>query len=383
MILLRIIVFGVGKFYSSRKDEFMKLSNDDVLVAYLDNKFVGDKTIDNVPAINPARIDTIQFDCIIIMSVYVDEIYTQLHGLGINDNKICTWQKYVSHKIRLKNAPYEQNNNSSPKVLSACLLLDKIVKEEKSLVRFGDGEFELMRMRKRPWFQEVNANLSSRLKEVMNSEVESVLIAIADDFGNLDKYTEEAADAIRHYMTQDQTRNDLLKMLFKDRAYYDAYVTRPYLMYRDKHYAEKIFSLWKKVWQNRNILLVEGKTSRMGRNNDLLSKANSIRRILCPDSNAFNKYDEILLKILEYTRKNDLILIKLGPTATVLGYDLAQKGFQAIDIGQLDNEYDWYKMGVQQRVEIKGKMVAEILDGRSPCKLFDPLFEKEILCYID
>ena len=41
--------------------------------------------------------------------------------------------------------------------------------------------------------------------------------------------------------------------------------------------------------------------------------------------------------------------------------DVAAMGVQAIDIGQLDNEYDWYQMGVDTRVPIPGKMTAEAL----------------------
>jgi hypothetical protein len=40
-----------------------------------------------------------------------------------------------------------------------------------------------------------------------------------------------------------------------------------------------------------------------------------------------------------------LILIALGPTATVLAYDLAKKGYQAIDIGHLPSCYEVVKNG--------------------------------------
>ena len=38
--------------------------------------------------------------------------------------------------------------------------------------------------------------------------------------------------------------------------------------------------------------------------------------------------------------KKNLILISLGPTATVLAYDLSKLGYQAIDIGHTDLEYE-------------------------------------------
>ena len=43
--------------------------------------------------------------------------------------------------------------------------------------------------------------------------------------------------------------------------------------------------------------------------------------------------------------ENKLILIALGPTATVLAYDLAKAGYWALDIGHLDLEYEWFLKG--------------------------------------
>ena len=37
--------------------------------------------------------------------------------------------------------------------------------------------------------------------------------------------------------------------------------------------------------------------------------------------------------------KEYLVLLSLGPCATVLAYDLSKKGYQALDIGHLPNSY--------------------------------------------
>ena len=80
--------------------------------------------------------------------------------------------------------------------------------------------------------------------------------------------------------------------------------------------------------------------------------------------------------------ENRLVCITLGPAATVLAYDLAKVGVQAMDIGQLDNEYEWYLQGVQERIKIKGKMVAELKDHMKPeeyiCKEYDSQILYEI-----
>jgi hypothetical protein len=52
----------------------------------------------------------------------------------------------------------------------------------------------------------------------------------------------------------------------------------------------------------------------------------------------------VLNEDVKLSDKNILILISLGPTATVLAYDLAKLGYWAIDIGHIDNEYEWLKL---------------------------------------
>mgnify|MGYP000128627122 CR=1 FL=1 len=46
--------------------------------------------------------------------------------------------------------------------------------------------------------------------------------------------------------------------------------------------------------------------------------------------------------------KTALFLIALGPTATVLAYDLFKSGYQAIDAGHVDVEYEWWRMGAKR-----------------------------------
>lgn len=50
------------------------------------------------------------------------------------------------------------------------------------------------------------------------------------------------------------------------------------------------------VFLNRDIVIIEGELTRFGVNNDLLSKAKSIKIILVPAKNAFNYYDNIFQK---------------------------------------------------------------------------------------
>ena len=135
------------------------------------------------------------------------------------------------------------------------------------------------------------------------------------------------------------------------------------------------------VWKNRDLLIVEGELSRFGVGNDLFDGAASIKRILCPAENAFQKYDEIYHAIVE-NHVGRLVLLILGPTATVLAYDLACAGVRALDIGNLDMEYEWCKNKAVRQECIKGKYTLEAIGGTTVETISDDLYEKQILTKI-
>ena len=134
----------------------------------------------------------------------------------------------------------------------------------------------------------------------------------------------------------------------------------------------------KKIWNGRDLCIIEGTQSRLGVGNDLFSNSNSIVRILCPALSAFSKYEEIL-SAAKNISKDKLVLIALGQTATVLAYDLAENGYQAIDIGHIDVEYEWFLMKAKEKVALPNKFVNEVDDGRKFTREQDSSYLKEII----
>jgi len=49
----------------------------------------------------------------------------------------------------------------------------------------------------------------------------------------------------------------------------------------------------------------------------------------------------------------------LGPTATILAYDLYKEGYQVVDIGHVDIEYEWYLRKATEKIKISGKYMGE------------------------
>ncbi len=109
----------------------------------------------------------------------------------------------------------------------------------------------------------------------------------------------------------------------------------------------------------------------------MLAGCRSVKRILCPSKNAFNKYAEILSAASDQV-KDSLFLLAFGPTATVLSYDLAMNDFQAIDIGHLDVDYSWFLAGATRKTKVKGRAVNEVgVNTVGPEK--DKFYQKQII----
>ena len=126
-------------------------------------------------------------------------------------------------------------------------------------------------------------------------------------------------------------------------------------------------------------MIAEGEYSRLGVGNGLFDIAAEIHRLLCPSTDAFNKYDQILSEIKKNPR-NILILLALGHTATVLAYDLAKCGYQAIDIGHVDIEYEWMRMKAKHKVSVPNKYVNEVTNGgRIDSDLNDAAYQSQII----
>lgn len=385
----KIYIFGMGKG-KAYIDRCLMLQNVNV-IGIIDN-YKADKgeLCKGIPVIKQDQING-EFDFIIISLMKYKDAKDNLCNQGIGENKIISffdendaeceqfsevldpfkwktelmWKHYRETVApTIDNLAYEIYADSEivqkhcPQIKNVSITAEILAKEKKCMARFGDGEFELIMGRPRANFQNVDCELGKRLREALESNDERLLIAIADNYGKLDKYTDEAARDIRSYLTKEVRKNHM-ELLDLKRTYYDAYISRPYIMYRDKEGAKKRFDDVKKIWDKKDVLIVEGEFTRFGVGNDLLDNASSIERIIAPSKNAFSKYEQIVEEARKYG-KDKLILTILGPTATIMAYALSREGYWIIDIGQLDVEYEWYLRGVTERCNIPYKCVSEV-----------------------
>ena len=261
-----------------------------------------------------------------------------------------------------------------PTVLSRNETINIIIKHKLSVSRFGDGEFDLIQG-KFLKFQEYDSLLSKRLNEVLHSDLKQHLVCLPDIYSKNNELKSSSKLFSEETVCSSACLFDNININIK---FGNAYITRFYMAlkpeFRNDDYPEKL----KQLWRNRNILIVEGDQSRLGVGNDLFDNTKSIKRILCPSSNSFSKYNDILT-VVENHAENKLVLLALGPTATVLAYDLAKLGIQAIDIGHVDIEYEWFLMNAEKKVDIKNKHVNEVSGLIIKDEFKDDIYDSQII----
>lgn len=214
-----------------------------------------------------------------------------------------------------------------------CIILDSKetvnlqMNTKKSLIRFGDGEFNLLN-KKDVHYQKYSPKLVSELKIILQ------------EYSNKSNYI----IAVPYYYFSNNNRvlnNRLLiscwsiaKTVFKNNMKNDVPYGDAFLFSKDN----KESFIYEKLWESyTNIIFVH--------NNKSYSKAISLKDnqklfyVRVPNKNSYEKINDIQIDIEKIfvsnnlNKKDSIILISSGPAAKVMIYNLSKKGFLCIDTG--------------------------------------------------
>ena len=137
-----------------------------------------------------------------------------------------------------------------------------------------------------------------------------------------------------------KNENTIRKLIDINKTYISAEITQLYMAFDDYDFAD-YFEKIKNIWKNKDIVIACGERVFNNIQNNIFDCAKSIEYVNCPSTNAFSKYEEILNR-LKQIEKSKLIILILGPTATVLAFDLHNLGYRALDFGHIAKDYDAY-----------------------------------------
>lgn len=246
------------------------------------------------------------------------------------------------HNI-LDNYKYEVissiNKLQFPNFKSIDDCFNELSSNHKSICRFGDGELNLINMKSIP-FQKASPALSARLKEVLSSKNPNILIGIP---ATIYQSKENIYNHAKNFMRDFGKEFDITIREHTDSINQPLYPSEISLAYA--HYIKYDFANYFKnlssIWRNRDVTIICGKTIFDKIEHNIFDCAKSLDYQYAPSQNAFEEYNEILKQAMNIDKKR-LVIVILGPTATVLAYDLALQGYQALDMGHIAKSYDWY-----------------------------------------
>lgn len=246
-------------------------------------------------------------------------------------------------------------NFKIPKIYNICDTVDMLVDTGKSFSRFGDGELKIMTNPNIDHnFQMNSEKLRSRLKEIIVSTDDGVEIGINRIYFFKDGNEHEK---IEEFLYKKGYGNTIIKdgyaNFLKREHYYDSAFTIPCHHYNmPKEFFEEYFNNIKKIWNEKNIILVTGDSEIFNYKFNIFKEfSKSIQFVNIAKKHAFEYQKRILYsvrKMIPYDRKSDyVVLFGCGIAATVFSYDFGREGIcQSIDIGHLAKEYNNFKLGV-------------------------------------
>lgn len=231
------------------------------------------------------------------------------------------------------------NSYKKPQIYDIDSTIKLLREGNKSIARFGDGELVLIKGGDLK-FERASKELSFRLKEVLSSAHENIMIGIPSELYSTKGLHKSEEDFWSKY------RSEFLPLLKKhlnmSQIYAPTNISHLSRKITDKSAVDNYFKKVRTIWQDKDIHLIYGKGIFDGFKYDIFDNAKSITYQIAPNKYAFEEYDNILAEALKVD-KNKLIIIILGPTATVLAYDLGLHGYQALDMGHIAKSYEWYK----------------------------------------
>ncbi len=248
-----------------------------------------------------------------------------------------------------------------PFVYDEVETLQLVADKKYSVARYGDGEIGICKG-EGIYFQEFDSQLAQRLKDILRgNSIKNLLVCIAPHTTSCYQLTSKVNTFVYKFISR--RGESYTKLLDPNKKYGSTFISRPdafeFKNSEFQHYTKLLQSLW----NGRDVIIVTGKDSRFEMLPELFDNIRSHKFVYGLKQHAFRDYEKLLEEI-KLDAKEKLILLALGPTATILAHDLAIAGYQAIDIGHLPNCYKVVKNGVRPtKMGICGAPTPETSNG--------------------
>ena len=228
----------------------------------------------------------------------------------------------------------------------------------RSFCRLGDGECELI-LGRSIGFQEANDTLAEKLKQILiEGGHDNCYVGLPRNFfmytpkkRNFNETPAELKSKIWDTFTSPMHRKVIIDHCNRDRIYISTGFCLSYVTKNSIEDCEKHFKKVKSLFKGKKLVIFAGETVFDKIQYDVFEEAQSKVIVLAPRINAWRAYDDIMNKALSFPKDHILCFI-LGPTATVLAYELSKHGRIAWDIGHIAKDYDAFMKRASKTSEI-------------------------------
>ena len=227
-----------------------------------------------------------------------------------------------------------------PKILDVPKCIDELLSSGKSLCRLGDGECKLIKNIPLD-FQECDERLAQKLLQILSEPETDCYVGLPRYYWYIRDDIERNSNPYhKRYYTFNipPFRKFFAEHCDESKTYVDACLGG-YMSNKSLEFCAERFQKLKTLFNGRKVLVVAGETVFKNITHDFFDGATYKEILLAPRINAWRHFDEIFNKILTYPEDMVVALI-LGPTATVLAYELSKRGRIAYDIGHVPKDYD-------------------------------------------
>ena len=198
-----------------------------------------------------------------------------------------------------------------------------------SIARYGDGELKIC-LGGSAIAQPGSPALQGRLKQILKNTDPGLLVGIPRMHDGLEVQKK------KFWTKYSQPR--FTDLYIQKGVYGSAFITRPDSAFHID--CAEYYELVKLLWKNKRVLLYQGVNRRfLKAEPNLFSTAESYTVLYGPSYDAFSEYKTIFQILKNESDRDTVIVLSLGPTATVLANDLTIIGRQTLDLGHMGMFY--------------------------------------------
>lgn len=201
-----------------------------------------------------------------------------------------------------------------------------------SVARYGDGEFKLC-IGASAKSQKADRNMAEQMRFLLrDTNNKNLLVCIPRIYEpRSDWPTQEKWNFWKQFAQQSR----YVSLLNTRKTYGSSFITRP-----DSSGQSSVtfYESIKALWSGKNVLLIKGEGTGFDKDKSIFSTARRYETLLGPERDSFSMIDSLVHKAIYRTNEDTVIVISLGPTATLLAERLS-KFRQTLDLGHLGMFY--------------------------------------------